>query len=116
MSRSYKKQPFAAITGCESAKRDKQIAHRAERRTHKKALRIALLNDALEDYLPPHIYECHHNEVWSWVRDGKQRYCGLTAKDYNRYLRANNDPTYMWYADEYWTCWPPMWYFCMMRK
>jgi len=116
MSRSYKKQPFAAITCCESAKRDKQIAHRSERRAQKKALRIALLNEALEDYLPLHIYECPNNDVWGWGRDGNQLYQGLDARDFYNYVCAHNAPSSCRYGDERWTCWPPLWYVEMMRK
>jgi hypothetical protein len=70
MSRSYRR-PYAAVTGVRSAKQDKILAHRGERRAHRDALRTAV---DFEDFLLPHRLECAWNEVYSWGRDGHQRY------------------------------------------
>jgi hypothetical protein len=116
MSRSYRKRPFEAICGSGSAKGDKIVAHRGERAAVKRALHTALLNNDYENFLAPHRYECTWNEVYAWGRDGNQRYCGLTEKDWNRYIRANSDPDYLWYQCARYITWPPEWYKHMMRK
>lgn len=70
MSRSVKK-PYHAITCCESAKQDKQLAHRGERRAHKHALRTTT---DFDDFTPPNRRECSWNNTYSWGRDGAQHY------------------------------------------
>lgn len=73
MGQSYRK-PYASWCGHKHyASKDKRIAARGVRRTQETALRQALKEDAFEDFLMPHIYECPHNNVWNWVRDGNQR-------------------------------------------
>lgn len=69
MSRSYRR-PYTAICGNESAKRDKVMAHRGVRRAHKAYLKFNWAEE--DDFLMPHKRECHWNNVYSWVRDGKQ--------------------------------------------
>jgi len=53
MSRSYKKNPFMAICGDSSAKKDKQIAHRCERRRYAHEIRLGLKAEDFEDFLLP---------------------------------------------------------------
>lgn len=113
MSRSYKNEPFQAICGNRSAKQDKTRAHRGERCAHRHAIKTAL---DFEDFLLPHKYECTWNETYCWGRDGKQNYCGLTAKDWGCYVKAINDPYDLWYNDPRFVVWPPVWYQVMMRK
>lgn len=121
MSRSFKHQPFDSIGGG-SAQWDKTQAARGVRRTHRIALHIALHNENFDIQLP-HRRECPHNNVYSWCRDGKQRWCGLRARDWNNYIQAITPGTYsrfgvidFWYGDEDYTVWPPTWYSSMMRK
>jgi hypothetical protein len=73
MSRSRKRRPFMAVTGSGSAKQDKIIAHRGERRAHTRALIVARKQD-YEDFLPPKRLECAWNNTYSWGRDGSQMY------------------------------------------
>lgn len=119
MSRSYKHQPFAAICGGSSAHHDKTLAARGVRRAHRQTMHIALHNGEYEVILP-HRLQCSHNEVYTWVRDGHQRWQGLDHRDWQRYLEATNpdlhDGHRLWYNDERYTCWPPTWYEEMMRK
>jgi hypothetical protein len=96
MSRSYRHQPFIAIIGGgKSAKEDKVLAHRGERRTQNRALYAAFKANDFEDFLIPHMYECPWNEVYSWRRDGNQQYCG---------------------PNDFWAKYDPDWYLKMMRK
>lgn len=115
MSRSFKHQPFMAICGNSSAKRDKQIANKSVRRTHKKVLHNALKAQEFDVVLPLRL-ECSHNNVWGWTRDGKQRYQGLGARDWFEYYKSIFDPADVWYGDERFAVWPPSWYTDMMRK
>lgn len=120
MSRSYKKHPFQAICGNSSARWDKQQAHKGERRATKQAVRKAVLEGSLDDFLVPHRLECHHNDVWGWNRDGNQNYCGLTGKDWARYIQATSGeddwPARSRYYDQHYSTWPPEWYKQMLRK
>ena len=75
MSRSRKKHPCWAICGY-SAHNDKRLANKGVRRKTKQA--ISKYNN--DNFLLPHKYECSHNEVWTWTRDGKQRWQFI--KDY----------------------------------
>lgn len=108
MSKSYRKQPFMACNGSHSAKSDKVRAHRGERRTYKRYLYIALINGTLEEFLLPHKLQCPWNEVYSWFRDGKKKYQGLDASDWQRYLESG--------GVGHFGLWPPTWYQHMMRK
>lgn len=83
MSRSYRR-PFAAITGLASAKSDKQLAHRGVRRKQNHALKICA---DFEDFLPPHILECHWNNNYCWGRDGAQSYNSRPRDSDNDYSR-----------------------------
>lgn len=71
MGKSYRKQPFMAICGNGSAKQDKIAAHRAMRRKQNEYLRN---EQNYDQFLIPDIYECAHNDVWGWGRDGNQMY------------------------------------------
>src|ERR1700752_398427 len=72
MGKSYRK-PYAPITGADSAHDDKIIAARAVRRAQNAALRNAIaLGMDWDEFFIPDIYECAHNEVWNWRRDGNQ--------------------------------------------
>lgn len=103
MSRSFRKSPFMSICGYHSAKKDKQLAHRGERRKHSFEIRMAIKEDRLEEYIPPIKRECSWNNVYSWVRDGNQRYCVPTQRDWQDYLKDEDT-------------WPPTWYKMMFRK
>lgn len=71
MTRSRRKHPFAGITTCASERDDKRRAHRAERQTIRRRLRVAP-----ESERPlPHWYE--FSDPWSWGKDGKMRFVGL---------------------------------------
>jgi hypothetical protein len=109
MSRSFKRKPFMAITGAESAKQDKSLANRGVRRAHKEALHKMLQEQDYEDFLLPHILECHHNNVYDWGRDGHPMYQGLDHRDWQRFLEADSE-------DDYFGAWPPKYYVKMMRK
>lgn len=115
MSRSFKKQPFQAVCGGGSAKRDKVMAHRGERRTHRLQIQTALSEGEFDIFLLPR-RECRWNNVYCWRRDGNQRWCALTARDYSGYVRACSDPTDWRYGDHRFTVWPPAWFTEMMRK
>jgi hypothetical protein len=67
MSRSYRK-PYATCTGKRSASYDKTVAARCVRRANKSAIRTA---SDWEEFTPVDRYECAHNDVWGWDRDGK---------------------------------------------
>jgi len=69
MSKSYRR-PYASITGTRSAKQDKILAHRGERRAQNYAIRVC---QDWEEFFLPHKRECNWNNVYSWSRDGKQR-------------------------------------------
>ena len=121
MSRSFKKQPFMAICGNGSAKQDKTIAHRGERRAQRAAICKAVIEDDFENFLLPHRLECSGNEVYSWGRDGNQLYQGLDAKDWVGHHEAIFGGTHGWlglscYQNSDYEVWPPMWYQRMMRK
>lgn len=116
MSRSFKNRPFMSICGNNSAKRDKTLAHRGERRAHRRAIEQAVHFADFEDFLPPHRLECSCNEVWCWNRDGHQFYHGLSARDWSSYIKANYDPQSWVYGDINFISWPPVWYLDMMRK
>lgn len=115
MSRSFKKRPFIAICGnTGSAKKDKVVAHRAERRTVNREIHRAR-NTNYEDFISPLRRECAHNDVWGWGRDGNQTYQGLNAHHWfdlhQEVFRETERSRYM--SDD---TWPPQWYLQMMRK
>jgi hypothetical protein len=68
VSRSYRR-PYAAFTSAESAHEDKKMAARGLRRRLNQWLHI--LHDP-EAALPPHRFECPHNNTYAWERDGRQ--------------------------------------------
>lgn len=69
MGKSYRR-PYSSPTGVRSASWDKREAARGLRRLHNCHLKT---HWAEEDLLMPHRLEAHHNDVWGWSRDGKQR-------------------------------------------
>jgi len=90
MSKSYRR-PYASITGNRSAKQDKILAHRGERRAQNYALRVC---QDWEELFLPHKRECNWNNVYSWSRDGKQRL-------QTRSQQYNNPFAYTAYCDWY---------------
>jgi hypothetical protein len=68
MSRSYRR-PYSAPCGNASAHQDKMLASRGVRRAQNRAVREA---QDWEEFELPHRFECNHNDVWGWGRDGKQ--------------------------------------------
>lgn len=66
MSKSYRKHPICGMTTAESEKKDKQLAHRRERRI----VRQILGSDPLRPVLP---HRREVSNVWSFDKDGKQR-------------------------------------------
>jgi len=66
MSHSRRKSPFMGITTARSEKRDKQTAHRNERRIVKTMLHCGADGDDLPD--------CRSiSNVYTWAKDGKQK-------------------------------------------
>lgn len=112
MSRSRKKNPFAAICGG-SSHYDKQLAARGVRRRQNQFLRTHRDPDA---FIIPHRLECSHNEVYSWNRDGHQVYQGLDAGDWNAYQRVAQGLDRDCFSLRHYGTWPPVWYEHMMRK
>jgi hypothetical protein len=116
MSRSFKKQPFMAICGGGSAQYDKTLAARGVRRAHRQTIHNALHIGDYEVVLP-HRLQCCHNNTYSWGRDGKQRWCGLDARDWYDYVEANDPDSWMYeWMHEHYGTWPPKHYVEMMRK
>lgn len=114
MSRSFKKKPFMAITGAKSAKVDKQLAHRGERRKHSLELRMAGKEARFDDYVPPLRRECRWNNNYCWSRDGKQHYMVPSARDYGTYCLSQL-PGYEYLQDRS-GVWPPPWFDEIIRK
>lgn len=112
MSRSYRHQPFMAVTGTNSAHQDKTLAARGMRRRQNEWLKNHWDD---EGFLMPHRYECSHNETYVWGRDGCQMYQGLDARDWNRYKLAPRGIGNYWRSG-YFDVWPPVWYVKMLRK
>lgn len=103
MSRSYRR-PYASCCGVNSAKEDKRHANRAVRRLQKQYIRTNADN---LDFLLPHRYEAAHNDVRSWIRDGKQVlqlpdartwgwYCSGILKGYHQHTW---EEYIAWYAE-----------------
>lgn len=112
MSRSYRK-PYGTYCNIHnSAHYDKQLAARGVRRRQDEWLRNHWDD---ESGLVPHRYECCHNDVWGWNRDGTQFLFTLTGRDWNRHLEAWGG-TGLWAGDRNYMVWPPLWYQDMMRK
>jgi hypothetical protein len=61
----------------------------------------------------PHRFECNHNDVWGWGRDGKQFLQVPDSKDWSRYLLALMEifPYNVLYTE-----WPPKWCTELKRK
>ena len=70
MGGSYRR-PYAAVTGVRSAAHDKMVASRSWRRAQNRAIREC---EDWEDLVLPQRLEASHNNVYGWVRDGKQRF------------------------------------------
>jgi len=90
MSKSYRR-PYASVTGNHSAKQDKILAHRGERRAQNYAIRTC---QDWEEFLLPHKRECHWNNVYSWSRDGKQRLQDFSHQHNNPFVYVTS-PTWM---------------------
>jgi hypothetical protein len=90
MSKSYRR-PYASVTGNRSAKQDKILAHRGERRAQNFALRVC---QDWEEFFLPHKRECHWNNVYAWSRDGRQRPC-RRSRQYNNPFAYVVSPTWM---------------------
>jgi len=115
MSRSYKR-PYAAFCGWGSARTDKQIANRGVRRKQNAWLRKHWHEEEMR--LVPHRYECSHNDVWSWRRDGNQYLQVPDARCWSTYcLQVNQLHPY---DNGWWSNlnpeWPPRWYEEITRK
>lgn len=112
MGKSYRK-PYGTYCSIKSsARHDKQLAARGLRRRQN-----AWLHEHWddEDGLIPHRYECAHNEVYDWTRDGTQFLFQLTGRDWNRHLEAVTG-TGLWGGDRNYMVWPPVWYQDIVRK
>lgn len=104
-----------------SSKKDKQFANRSARRKQNQTLRMT---EEFEDFLLPHRYECANNDVWGWVRDGKQRYkgpgSGVWKRSLSNYYRVEQkfwqyeSEKFFYEEDE--NIWPPDWYLRLQRK
>lgn len=73
--------PYSSVLGVvRSCKWDKRIANRAIRRTQN-----SFVNNCSEwdEELIPHRYECAHNNVYGWNRDGNQSLQTIRHNDYN---------------------------------
>jgi hypothetical protein len=114
MSRSYRRQ-YAAITGVQSASRDKQQAARGVRRRINQWLHVQDTKGG-EFELVPHRLECHHNNVWGWDRDGKQRLQVPDARDWSCHCLAVNGLHPYEHRIRRHEEWPPRWYERMRRK
>jgi hypothetical protein len=90
MSKSYRR-PYASITGNRSAKKDKTLAHRGERRAQNHVLRVC---QDWEEFFLPHKLECAWNNVYSWSRDGKQRLQDFSHQYDNPFAYVSS-PTWM---------------------
>jgi len=66
MSRSYRRTPVLPMTGADSEKYDKRMAHRRLR--HLTKLTLRLLTDP-DDFYPPLLREV--SDVWGFAKDGK---------------------------------------------
>jgi hypothetical protein len=110
MSRSYRRPYGTYFSIKSSARKDKQIAARAMRRKQNRWVRRWDGDDLI-----PHRYECAHNDVWDWNRDGGQRRMVPTGWDWSRYVQAV-EGWGLWAGDERWMEWPPFWYQEIVRK
>ena len=72
MGKSYRR-PYCAVTGIRSAAHDKMVARRCWRRAQNQAIRDC---KDWEELVMPKRLEASFNEVYGWVRDGKQTYQG----------------------------------------
>ncbi len=117
MSRSYRR-PYCAVCGVgTSAKEDKVLAHRGVRRVHNHLVRLMLKDPCLNIPLP-HFRSCPWNNVYSWSRDGHQRLCVPTARDWDRHMKAVLGIGYeasKW-GRRFYLPWPPPWYAEYCRK
>ena len=78
MGKSYR-LPYCTFVGCRSSKWDKRFANRAVRRRQNEFVKACPDWDEVPF---PHRYECAHNDVWDWCRDGKQQ---LQTTQHNYY-------------------------------
>jgi hypothetical protein len=114
MARSFRK-PYAAVTSARSARTDKQMAARGVRRKQNRHLKLHWEED---DFLLPHRFECHHNDVWGWDRDGHQVLQVPTADDWSRFCLKTNGlhPYDQWPGYTSDAVWPPAWVADLTRK
>lgn len=115
MSRSYRHQPFASVTGNCSAKEDKKLAHRGVRHVQNHIARMMATNPDLE---MPHFRSCPRNEVYNWSRDGSQRWQVPDARCWSDHCMAVqrigiDSYPHFWKSN---LDWPPKWYIELMRK
>lgn len=90
MARSYRR-PYSAVTGNRSASWDKTTAARGVRRAHNNYLHNILVGNLDWDETPiPARLECHHNNNYSWSRDGSQRLQRAHSNLYNVYWLATS--------------------------
>lgn len=103
MSKSYRKPWGTACSIKSSAHDDKTIAARSVRRAQEQSLREAVHDDDWDGWLLPNRYECTHNNVWGWGRDGKKRPLG-TNNQYNNPYAYITSPTWRT-EEEIFQCW-----------
>jgi len=119
MSHSYRK-PYAACCGCGvSAKKDKVMASRGVRRAQNAlARRMAKEPELGYDLAMPHFRACPGNNVYDWVRDGRQRLQIPTARDWSDYMLAVHGLGWRGLLDLRGgdLVWPPPWYAAYLRK
>lgn len=114
MGKSYRR-PYSSAVGHPSAKKDKQIANRALRRTQNNYTKQFYEDDG---FLIPHKYECSHNEVYGWSRDGKVKYQTLehSWNNYCLYYIGYFNMRYKYDCFKYYGTFPPEWYERLKRK
>jgi hypothetical protein len=91
MSRSYRKPWGTCVCVRRSAHHDKTVAARSMRRAQNQALRDAMAsNKDWDTFLIPERYECTANNVYGWVRDGRQRPLDRDRSQYNNPYAYNS--------------------------
>lgn len=117
MSRSYRK-PYGTFCSIKSsAKYDKQFANRGARRKQNAYLKTVT---DLDEVIIPHRYECAHNNVYDWNRDGRNHLMLPSNREWNDHWRWLNG---LWdsewerrYMEEHDSAWPPAWWLDIQRK
>lgn len=89
MSKSYRK-PYSSWCGVRSSAYDKMLAARGVRRAQDQVLRDSIAHDAdWDEVLMPLPYECSHNDVWVWNRDGNKYFCHASTNTFNPYAHCS---------------------------